>query len=76
MFTCVLYWLVLWQNCFLLIENYKYSNCGKWKVSEADSINVHDDSPATSNDTSDDNNGGTSDEEYQSRYAIWIKQKQ
>jgi hypothetical protein len=68
MFICVLYWLVLWQNCFLLIENYK--------VSEADSINVHDDSPATSNDTSDDNNGGTSDEEYQSRYAIWIKQKQ
>jgi hypothetical protein len=56
-----------------IVENYKYSNCGKWKVLEADVSNKYEvyHNPATKdaldeeNGTSDERNS-TSDEEYQS----------
>ena len=56
-----------------IIENYKYSNCGKWKVLGADSNGVYDNRCDEGNDdTSDGDYFCTSDEENRSRYAVLI----
>ena len=64
--------------CTCTVENYSYSNCGKWKVLEADSIGTYevyhspdkeenDTSVEDNSDTSVEDNSDTSDDEYQSR---------
>ena len=57
--------------CTCTVENYSYSNCGKWKVLEADAMGTYeevDHSPdKEENSTSVEDNSDNSDNEYQSR---------